>query len=120
MKKNKEICEVSALSDNQLLLISGGSGTISGIAKGVFEGVSVAVLSSAIIAEGIKLMGDISLSDKDWERKKARHDTNSFIQNCKCIGGPLKATSGLYYKAHNGVVDVARTPLSDLRRKKLK
>ena len=103
------IQNIFLLGNDQLMFVSGG-GTIKRIAQGVFEGVAISVLSGLVLAEGKNLMSDISLNDNAWDEKKKKHASNAFIENFKCVGGPLKAASGAYYKAHNKVVDFARKP----------
>lgn len=107
MKNNK--INAIILNDSQTILVSGGS-TITRVVKTTLEGVAVTVLSGLIIGEGKNFISDVSLTDEKWEERKTKHGQNAFLDNLKCIGGPVNVVSNAYYKTHNKVVDVARKP----------
>ena len=107
MKNNK--VNAIILNDNQTILVSGG-GTVSRIVKGTVEGVAITVLSGLIIGEGKNFISDVSLNDDKWEEKKSKRGQNAFLDNLKCIGGPINVVSNAYYRTHNKAVDIARTP----------
>ena len=108
MKENK----ISAiiLSDNETIMVS-GNGSISRVVKTTLEGLAVSALSHLVTGEIGRFVADVSLNDQAWEAKKEKRGKTPFLDNLKCIGAPINAASNMYYKTHNKVVDIARTPV---------
>ena len=109
LKQNSKALNIQEIIDEEELSVC-GCGTVSRIATGVFEGVAISIISGLVLAEGKNLISDISLNDEAWKERKAKRDKGAFLDNLKCIGGPINAASDAYYRAHNKIVDVARTP----------